>query len=166
MSSSRVSFGLLWICLTAVGCGGGDRVAVYPVRGQVLFDGKPMAGGGSISFVPMAAQKGKTAGGTIEKDGTYKMSTYGDGDGAMAGQFRVVINQSVWDEPANDGNSDETPGAAPKPVETVPPEGRIPAIYSDLQNSPLTIEVLPGDVNEAEIKLERLQPVNNQQRGA
>lgn len=166
MPAFRVVFGLLWICLAALGCGGSDRVAVYPVRGQVLFDGKPMAGGGSISFVPMAAQKGKAAGGTIEQDGTYKMSTYGDGDGAMAGQFRVVITQSVWDEPVNEGDSDATPGTVAKPVETVPPNERIPLIYSDIQNSPLTVEVLPGDVNETEIKLERLQPVTNQQRGA
>lgn len=125
-----------------------------------------MAGGGSISFVPMASQKGKTAGGTIAADGTFTMSTYAEGDGAMAGQFRVVITQSVWDEPVNEGDSDATPGAVAKPVETVPKEGRIPAIYSDMQNSPLTIEVLPGDVNEADIKLERLNPVATRQWGA
>ncbi len=166
MSVSRLSACWMLFAVAAMGCGSSDRVAVYPVRGKVLFDGKPMAGGGAISFVPMAAQKGKTAGGTIAEDGTFTMSTYAEGDGAMAGQFRVVITQSVWDEPVNEGDSDATPGAVVKPVETVPPNERIPPIYSDIQNSPLTVEVLPGDVNETEIKLERLQPVVHEQRGA
>lgn len=158
------SLPLLFLCLA--GCGSSDRVSVYPVRGAVLFDGQPMAGGGAISFVPLAAQKGKAAGGTIEPDGTFKMSTYGDGDGSMAGKFRVVITQSVWDEPFTDGTSDENPNTEIKPVEAVPENERIPQIYADPLNSPLTIEVLPGDNPEAEFKLERLQSEASPQRGA
>lgn len=167
MSVRTWSGGLLLALLALPGCGSSDRVAVYPVRGTVLFDGKPMSGGGSISFVPMAAQKGKTAGGAIEEDGTFKMSTYGDGDGAMAGTFRVVITQSVWDESINEGDSDSAPQAQERnAIEVVPESERIPAIYSDMQNSPLTIEVKPGENPEATFNLERLKSETRQQRGA
>src|SRR5262245_44643412 len=82
-----------------VGCGSGGNVKVYPVKGLVTYQGKPMVGGGSISFVPQSNQKGMAAGGTVKPDGTYVMGTYGEADGSMAGDFRVVITQSTVTEP-------------------------------------------------------------------
>ncbi len=113
-----------------------------------------MAGGGSIAFLPIDQQKGKAAGGTIESDGKFMMSTYGDGDGSMAGKFRVVITQSVWDEQENTGDSDSTPnGQINQPVKKVDDEQIIPAIYSHPQNSPLTIEVGPDSPSEITFEL-------------
>lgn len=140
------------------GCGGSDNVEVYPVKGTVLFDGKPMAGGGSISFVPVSSQKGKGAGGVINTDGTYVMSTYADGDGSMAGTFRVVINQTVQQEPDFGGDSD-APGAAKnvEPVQVVGQQDQIPLIYSDPVQSPITVTVEAKDQNEIPVNLERMQ---------
>src|SRR5688500_4769571 len=64
------------IAVAIVGCGPNGRVKVYPVKGRVTFEGKPMGGGGSISFVPLAEQVGKTAAGFIKPDGTYVVGTY------------------------------------------------------------------------------------------
>src|SRR5262245_14866369 len=103
------------VVLAAVGCS--DGVTVYPVRGKVTFEGRPLPGGGSIALVPLAKQAGKAAGGEIAADGTYRLTTYKDGDGSMAGAFRVVITQVVEREalPSHDG---ERPG---RPVAVVPP---------------------------------------------
>src|SRR5262245_25055431 len=96
---------LLALALTAAGCGSGKTV--YPVRGVVKFDGKPLVGGGSISFVPLTKTEGKTAGGEIAADGTYTLMTHKPGDGSMTGEFRVVIVQVVDREPERTGDGEK-----------------------------------------------------------
>jgi hypothetical protein len=142
--------GVAAVFVATVGCGDG-RVTVYRVRGKVTFEGKPMAGGGSISFVPLTNQAGKTAGGEIAADGSYELTTYSAGDGSMAGEFRVVISQVTEREPdmTKDG---ERPG---KSITTVGKADQIPAIYSDPQKSPLTAKVEAKDPNEINFDLKR-----------
>src|SRR6218665_4068632 len=53
------------------GCSKSDRTEVYPVSGKVLYDGKPMEGGGSIAFVPTGKGTGKAPGGIIDPQGDY-----------------------------------------------------------------------------------------------
>lgn len=144
------------------GCGG-DQMDVYPVHGRVTFEGKPLAGGGSIAFVPTTNQAGKTAGGTINEDGTYELSTYGEGDGSIPGEFRVVVTQFVVKEPepSSDGSATAT-----GPIPTVAPADRIPAVYSNHQKSPLTATVEAKDSNEINLDLKRLQEPTAQQWGA
>ncbi|MBA4031266.1 MAG: hypothetical protein C0478_10320 [Planctomyces sp.] len=139
---------LMLSCLMA-GCGDRGRVAVREVRGVVLLNGNPMRGGGSIAFLPVNSQQGKGAGGTIDSEGRYVLSTYGDGDGCMSGTFRVVVNQSVWDEPENRGDdAEKASGQKPQIVKRVGNEEIIPAIYSHVQESPVIVEILPdGDPN-------------------
>lgn len=149
---------MLFLCLslTVAGCGQSDNVEVFPVRGVVRFEGKPMSGGGSISFIPSVAQKGKNAGGMIEADGSFVMTTYVEGDGAMVGTFRVVINQTTSQEPDFGGDSDN-PEAAKKAsaVKTVGPADLIPTIYADPANSPIMVTIEAKDKNELTIDLNR-----------
>jgi hypothetical protein len=142
----------LALAAVLIGCGGGDQLDVYPVHGRVTFEGKPLAGGGSIAFVPTTNQVGKTAGGTIREDGTYELSTYGEGDGSIPGEFRVVVTQFVVKEP--EASPD---GSAPLsgPIPTVAEADRIPAVYADHQNSPLTATVEAKDSNEIDFDLKR-----------
>jgi hypothetical protein len=147
------------ICLVTLliaGCGGSTDVVVYPTSGVVNFEGKAMSGGGSISFVPTTSQAGKAAGGIINADGTFVMSTYGDGDGAMAGTFRVMIVQTTTAEPDFGGDSD-APGAAAKAegTSTVDKADVIPLIYADPVNSPVTVTIEAKDKNELTIELNR-----------
>lgn len=145
------------VAATLTGCGGsGDNVEVFPVKGTVTFEGKPMTGGGSIAFIPTAGQQGKSAGGIINEDGTYVLSTYGEGDGSMAGEFRVLITQIVYQEPEFGGDSDAGAGAAePEAVSVVPEEDRIPTVYSDPTRSPLTATVEAKELNEINFDLKR-----------
>lgn len=135
----------------SAGCGrDGKQNPVYSVKGQVRFAGKPMVGGGAIAFIPTGNQTGKTAGGAIDKDGNYILSTYTEGDGSIAGEFRVVITQEVVREPdpVPDGS-----GNVAEPVMTVTTAERIPMIYSDYNRSPLTARVEARSANKLDFEL-------------
>jgi hypothetical protein len=152
-SVRRWCFTLLWLAAfisLVLGCGPAGQVKVYPVKGKVTYVGKPMVGGGSIALLPLANQEGKAAGGEIKDDGTYELTTYTLGDGSMTGDFRVVINQVTVKEPT------PTPDGSAAPASTifsVPAADRIPAIYGDMQNSPLTAKVEAKPLNELDFDL-------------
>jgi hypothetical protein len=140
------------IFVAAAGCGASGDVEVYPVKGQVTFNGKPMVGGGSIAFYPVGAQEGKAAGGFINEDGTYELTTYDDGDGSMPGEFRVIVTQVTVKEGAPTADGERAPAAS---ISTVAEADRIPSIYSDPYNSPLTARVEAKELNELNFTLER-----------
>lgn len=140
---------LLVLAAAAAGCG--DAVRPYPVHGRVTFEGKPLAGGGSIAFVPLGTQPGKTAGAEIEADGTYRLTTYQPGDGSMTGEFRVVIMQVTVKEP--EARPDGTRAAEPTRVVTA--AQTIPTLYADYEQSPLRATVEAKSDNEINFNLTR-----------
>jgi len=137
---------LIGLILLVAGCSPSGQVKTYPVKGTIKFEGKPMVGGGAISLIPITDQRGKTAGGTIQPDGTYSLETYKPGDGSMAGEFRVVIFQ----ETVKEGKA-APDGAAPSATAAmdVPVADRIPVVYADDRNSPLkaTVETKPNVID-------------------
>lgn len=131
----RVALGLAaaWI----VGCGGdSDRLQTAPVHGTVSYNGQPLTRG-SITFVP--TQSGPTATGQIQPDGTYSLTTYEEGDGAILGSHRVMIV-----------SMDEGSGL-PEDAMTEP-KLLIPDKYGRDQTSGLTADVTEGD-NEIDFPL-------------
>jgi hypothetical protein len=64
------------------------------VRGKVLLSNKPLPQG-AIMFAPLAqgenASAGKAGVGRIQEDGTYTLTTYEKGDGAVVGEHWVTI---------------------------------------------------------------------------
>ena len=145
---------VVFLLISNSGCNSNGNVAVYPVKGVVMFDGEPMLGGGSIAFIPQGDQQGKGAGGIIDGDGSYLLSTYKEGDGSMTGNFRVLITQTVFDEPDLSGDTDGKGGVI-EPIEVVPENYRIPGLYADAMQSPLTANVEATASNEINFKLER-----------
>lgn len=87
------------------GCGEGD----YPttrVTGAVTYNGKPVTTG-KIRFVPLGESPdesfpGKPAQGAVQSDGTFVLTTYKDGDGAILGKHRVYYT------PPEGGETSET----------------------------------------------------------
>jgi hypothetical protein len=74
------------------GCGSG-LPPTYPVSGKVRFaDGAPVTWG-SVEFYSPATKL--AARGTIQPDGTFQLSTFGDRDGAVAGKHQVTIVQTA-----------------------------------------------------------------------
>ena len=68
--------GALWAVLVLTAAGGGcGGPKLYPVRGVVTYEGKPMKGGGSIAFMPVGNQPGRAPGGEVREDGTFDLST-------------------------------------------------------------------------------------------
>ncbi len=74
------------------------RLATHPVRGQAYFDGVPMPG----AVVTFTGEKGATAVGVVEADGSFKLSTYKAFDGAPAGEYEVSV---VWRDGSKKGPS-------------------------------------------------------------
>jgi len=84
--------------LALSGCGSGERFDVAPVTGKVMCSGKPVPEG-IVQFAPVAsppsngtkaARPGKSGAGEIRSDGTFEISTYAMGDGAVVGKCRVL----------------------------------------------------------------------------
>ena len=85
-----------------LGCGSSEQFTVAPVRDKVLCSGKPV-GEGIVQFAPVSAEApsgnkasrpGKSGAGQINADGTFEISTYEMGDGAVIGKCRVIAGPS------------------------------------------------------------------------
>jgi hypothetical protein len=88
---------LLSIALVvAAGCSSGpkeDRKPVFPTRGQLFVKDRPAAGA-FVLFIPVnepPEPKDPRPRAEVEKDGSFALSTYGDKDGAPAGDYVVTV---------------------------------------------------------------------------
>jgi len=112
----------------------------YSVQGTVTYQGKPLDGG-TVLFDQMApgpSGQRYTARGRIDAGGRYSLSTFGDGDGAPAGRYRVAVAEAA--------------PALAKETDVAPPP-TIPTQYSSVESSGLEYEVKPQS-NEINIELQ------------
>ena len=79
--------------LSVLGCGGDDSGLGrrYPVTGKVTYNGAPVPHG-TVNFIPTKPlpPEGRAATGAIN-DGVYALSTTGNQDGALPGDYMVAI---------------------------------------------------------------------------
>ncbi len=118
--SSAALFACLLMFLT--GCNNGQGT----VTGKVTWKGQPVTGG-QLMFDPVGGGEspGKPGAATIAEDGTFAVSTYGNGDGAVIGKHAVSY---VAPPPKVEGGSVSTSSGDPsKPGRAVdsPYEGLI-----------------------------------------
>jgi hypothetical protein len=67
------------------------RIPVYPVHGQIRFEGKP-APGATVIFHPVEdAGDDFRPTGQVGPDGSFSLSTYDKDDGAPAGDYTVTV---------------------------------------------------------------------------
>lgn len=139
--SWRTPVCLMSLAIVAIGCGGGsDDRATATVIGKVTSKGQPVTGGG-LTFSPISADPkvppGKSAAGAIQPDGTYKLSTYKQDDGAVVSKHKVTFSAAVIpiDEKTHSENS--KPPVSP---------------YANLIPSKPEVEVKAGE-NTIEIEL-------------
>jgi hypothetical protein len=86
----------LGLALSGAGCTSSStdsKKPVHPVRGKILVGDKPAAGA-FILFVPLnepAQSPEPRPRATADEDGSFALSTYGDKDGAPAGDYIVLV---------------------------------------------------------------------------
>lgn len=127
--------------LLVAGCSGPSQLETAPVKGTVTYKGKPLKYG-NVSFRPAA---GSPSTGRIQEDGTFTLSTYGDGDGAIIGTNQVSITATERDagqEKEVDPNT-----------ELMVSKSLIPSKYTSFSTSELTADVKAGDANEFNFEL-------------
>jgi hypothetical protein len=128
-------FGLVGSFVIA-GCGDG-KIARNQVRGVVKVDGQPAAGVMIILCPqgdgPPEFQKARPMG-LSQKDGTFFVNTFGGGDGAPAGQYKVLMS---WAAPPAKGGADRDGGPAPG-------ADRFQGRYNNLEKTPFTVDVKSG----------------------
>lgn len=94
-----------------------------------------------IEFIP--AEPGPTARGQIGHGGVYQLSTFGDGDGAQAGEYTVIVSQpqlfsSLMREAPQEHIDEEHGGVEAR-------TGIVPDRFSRPRQSGLKAVVEPGD---------------------
>jgi hypothetical protein len=120
-------FGVLGVF--AAGCGD-DRQKTAAVSGKITYNGRPVPNG-TVTFIPDPA--GPPATGEIQPDGTYTLTTYVKGDGAVPGRHKVVVVAM-----------DDAAGKLPEERKPLPPP-IVPAKYTSPATSTLTADVKAED---------------------
>ncbi len=103
---ATVALGLL-LGLTT-GCG--ERLPeVVPVYGTVTWKGRPLVDGTVMLHPkhPADGQPRRPATGLLDEQGMYRVSTFRTGDGAMPGEYYVLVH-SYLSQPSNAGDDDST----------------------------------------------------------
>ncbi len=135
---------IIAMCLSLASCGGEQRLPVYPAKGAISFNGKPLPNATVIFHAefPLEDPDGKPApvpGGYSNSEGLFTVSTYGAGDGLPEGEYRITV--SCEDRTA-------------KPVQESYPE-LLPVAYQDPAKSGLTASISGGKNELPPIELKR-----------
>ena len=111
------------------------------VHGKVTYKGKPVESG-TVTFNPVPGKGGETgqnATGQIEPDGSYVMTTFNTGDGAILGQHVVaVVVRAKGSENQGKPKADST-------IDYSMPKLMTPSKYASVETSPLVCTVKEGD---------------------
>lgn len=119
-----------------------NRPATAPIQGVVYFNDKPLEFG-SVMLQPMGG--GPPARGEIQSDGSFALSTYAEGDGALLGKHRVRVMCNSVQDPDNTAEFDINAASVGKLL--------IPRKYTQLSSSGLTAEVLANENPTLELRL-------------
>lgn len=112
----------------ASGCGPGEvRPETVPVQGKVTYKGAPV----TVGTITFQSDSGQPATGKIGADGTYKLGTFAESDGAIPGHHKVIVV-------ANDGDPTKMPGSSPG---YKPPKDLVPKKYNKIESSGLETTV-------------------------
>jgi hypothetical protein len=139
---------VLALVLAACGCSGEkkSRPAV-PVEGQLIYKGGKKgpvpAAGALVVFNPVTQDDAKRPiypKGTVQADGSFKLSTYADDDGAPEGEYGVTV---VWKESQQKFGEDRGAGV-----------DRLGGRYADPSNPRLKATVRAGQAGPIRLEVE------------
>jgi len=125
------------------------RPPVFPATGIVVYQDKPVAGATVMLESQSSDEKarGKVAIGHTDSGGRFRVRTYKEYEGAVAGPHRVSITkfEYVENKPANADPNIDYP-LIPKPL--------LPERYKDFATSGLTATVTEQGPNSFRLQLE------------
>lgn len=122
-------FASLGLFVVALGCS--DRLATYPVKGKVQF-----ATGGPVHVGTVelkSREHGIHARGEIQMDGTFTLTTYMPGDGAVQGVHDCVVVQMVMTE-GLEGHKPSTIGVVDRRFSSYSSSGLSLEVFEDKPN--------------------------------
>jgi hypothetical protein len=130
--------GSLITALACISCGSNQK-PVYPVQGQVNFEGRPLPSA-YVVFHPIGGSDGDSVRpvGQGDKAGSFNLTTYTKHDGAPAGQYAVTVEYRP--PPLDDG----------KPLKNI-----LPARYAKPGSSGLSVEIVEGNNELPPFELKR-----------
>ena len=138
--SRRIEYGILVsLALLAGGCGSGTKSGppMGDVRGTITYQQQPVAGA-NVTFVPTTRET-PAAAAVTGSDGSYKLSISGQQQGAVTGNYQVMITLNApYDGPLPKDMSAEAA------KEIYVGKSLIPEKYRSPATSQLTAEVKPG----------------------
>lgn len=125
--------------LLLAGCGSrGPRT--YPVTGEVVFEDGVALQGGIVEFT--AVEPEISSSGRIGPDGSFRLTTVSDGDGAVAGEHRAIVITSFGDGLVAHNHDAKT---LRRPAKK----------FASYQTSGLRFTVKPGEKNHFQVVIER-----------
>ena len=151
----------------ACGCGSSTlaQLPVFPVEGRVVFQSAPVAGATVAFYKEGAAVPGS---GVTNAQGEFRISSYAENDGALAGKHRVTISL-----PASGVTQSDVTASEPKAIIDLEspdyragmqkvidsasakktPTAKIPARYASINSTDLEVEVRNEPKNMFELQL-------------
>jgi hypothetical protein len=136
----------LGLVFLAAGCSGdANRPKLGKVHGKVTYKGTPVSSG-HVVFTPVEGKggaSGDVATGEIAADGSYDMTTFNTGDGAILGQHIVSVQVRSGEMPKPKADST---------IDYKLPKSLIPGKYTTPDKSPLRCTVVEGS-NPFDIEL-------------
>ncbi len=130
------ALGVTALALSAVnGCGSNsDLPQTATASGKVMYQGKPL-NIGTVTFHPEGT--GNPGVGLLQQDGTFTISTYTPGDGAVLGKHSVTID-------------------VPPPLDGTPADEAfsVPDPYTMPDSTPLKVEITEDGVDNIEFIVE------------
>ena len=153
----RAVAGLLLLPLVALAAGCGALGKPVKVSGVVTLDGKPLPGA-TVTYTPVN-DSGRPASGRTDTDGSFRLTTFRSDDGALPGEYKVIVLVEKEAEKGLVGRDPETftleeklrtrKGMSPAGQKAAAAAKKsngpaVPAVYRDVKRTPLK-EVVPAD---------------------
>jgi hypothetical protein len=127
------SLAVLSLAMLSLFCGS-DRKRLVPVKGRVLFNGKPVPHA-LVVFHPLQDAGPHTIRprGKVAEDGTFQLTTFDPHDGAPPGEYGVTVEWWLTQASKNSPEGSD-----------LPPANRLPARYSRVATSGLRATITDG----------------------
>lgn len=142
MKLCTVAVAMLLIC--SAGCSGEPaKPKMGKVSGRVVFNGEPVEGA-IVTFIAPGAPR--FASGVSDAEGTFELTTFEKGDGAVVGDCVVTVAKTEA------GSGPKNAEDLAKGIPVVPAKQLLPEKYSSVGKSPLKETVTEG-VNNIQLEL-------------